>query len=332
MLMPSHAVKLKHLIYACCCWWLLLFTGSASAAADDKLNIFVSVLPQKYIVERIAGDLAEVNAMVQPGYSPATYEPNPRQISKLSKADLYIRVGVPFENSWMSRIRAVNLNMPVLDARGDLPLRTLEVHNHNEKLSTDYEENDSHDEHDEHETNNSHAAHDDEHQRAALKPAQDPHIWTSPRLVKRMAVQITEQLSTLRPNYQEQFTANLALFTAELEQLDQELSALFAETKQRSFMVFHPSWGYFADAYNLTQVPIEVDGKEPGAKALAALIKQARQKQVKTIFIQPQFDSRIAKQVASAIEGEVITIDPLAEDYLNSMRQAARRIAGVEGE
>jgi zinc transport system substrate-binding protein len=310
MLLLGHSARFRRLIYGWCCLWLLLCSGVVAADTTGKLNIFVSVLPQKYMAERIGGERVEVTAMVQPGYSPETYEPNPRQISKLAKADVYIRVGVPFENGWMDRIKAVNPDILIIDAREGLPLRTLEVHEH---------------------AGHEHSA-PDGHNEDKAKPEQDPHIWTSPRLVKLMASQAAEQLGTLRPQYREAFAANLAVFSAELDQLDQELSELFAKATARKFMVFHPSWGYFADAYDLTQVPIEVNGKEPGAKALAMLIQQARQEGVKTIFVQPQFDQRIAGQVAKAIGGEVVVIDPLAEDYLSNIRAAAQQIAGVRSE
>lgn len=300
-----------------CCLCLLLAGNPVSAATADKLNIFVSVLPQKYIAERIGGDAVAVNVMVQPGDSPETYEPNPRQISKLSGADLYVRVGVVFENSWMDRIRAVNPAMPVLDARDGLELLELADHHHD---------------HDDHAAE----AHDKTHSDSTAKQdehaAQDPHIWTSPRIAKAMATQLTAQLNKMRPEQHEQFEANLASLVTELDQLDKELTELFKTTEQRKFMVFHPSWGYFADAYGLTQIPIEADGKEPGAKALLALISQARKDGVKTIFIQPQFDQRMADQVAKAIGGNVVSIDPLAEDYIANLRQAARLIAGVKDE
>lgn len=299
-----------------CCLWLLLASNALSADTADKLNIFVSVLPQKYIAERIGGDAVQVSVMVQPGDSPATYEPNPRQISKLSRADLYIRVGVAFENSWMDRIRAVNSTMPVLDARDGLELLELAEHNHDHDHATE--------------------EHDDEHssdsEEQGEHSAQDPHIWTSPRIAKTMATQLAAQFSKMRPQQHPLFDANLADFLSELDKLDKELTELFKTTDQRKFMVFHPSWGYFADAYGLTQIPIEADGKEPGAKALLQLIRQARKEGVKTIFIQPQFDQRMAGQVAKAIDGTVVSIDPLAEDYMANLRQAARLIAGVRDE
>lgn len=291
----------------------LLLNTPVSAA--EKIRVFVSVLPQKFFVEQVGGDQVEVDVMVQPGDSPATYEPSPRQISKLARAELYIRSGVPFENAWMDRIRAVNADMVLVDARDGLPSRTLEAHHHDD---------DPHDEH--HHHDDAHAANEGEASREQL----DPHIWTSPRMVMTMSEQIRDQLSRLRPDLAPQFAQNQQAFAAQLAQLDQELTALFANTPHKQFMVFHPSWGYFADAYGLTQIPIETNGKEPGAKALTALINQARANQVKVIFVQPQFDRRAAEQVAKAIDGEVVAIDPLAENYLDNLRHTAALIAGVE--
>ena len=97
--------------------------------------------------------------------------------------------------------------------------------------------------------------------------------------------------------------------------------------RSRRFMVFHPAWGYFADTYGLTQIAIEQEGKEPGARALTALIEQARAKQVRVIFVQPQFNRKTAQRLAAAIGGRVEPIDPLAENYIDNLRRVARLIA-----
>lgn len=283
---------------------LLCLAWLPQAWSADTLNVFVSVLPQQYFVERIGGEHVQVQAMVQPGYSPATYEPTPRQIAALADAELYIRTGVPFENAWMQRIQSVNPDMPVMDAREGLELRQLAKHGH------------------EHEAREAQGEHQE----------QDPHIWTSPRLVKQMAASIRDRLSDLRPQYRQVFAANYDTFAADLDKLDAELSQLFSQSRQRKFMVFHPSWGYLADAYGLQQIAIEHEGKEPGAKALTALIKQAKTEGVHVIFVQPQFDKRTAEQVAQAIDGTVISVDPLSIDYLDNLRAVARLIAGTGNE
>ena len=125
------------------------------------------------------------------------------------------------------------------------------------------------------------------------------------------------------------YARNEAEFAAELDKLDRDIRALLEKAPERRFMVFHPAWGYFADTYGLTQIPIEKEGKEPGGRTLAAVIEQAKRDHVRVIFVQPQFDRRSAEQVARAIDGRVVAIDPLSLDYVENLREAARQIAGA---
>lgn len=154
----------------------------------------------------------------------------------------------------------------------------------------------------------------------------DSHLWTSSPLVKRMAGNIRDALRALEPANAEDYARQYAAFAAERDALDEEIRSLLG-VRNRKFMVFHPAWGYFADIYGLMQVPIESEGKEPGARSLTALIEQARRENVKVIFVQPQFDMGTARQVARPIGGRVVPIDPLASDYTNNLRRVAQRIA-----
>jgi zinc transport system substrate-binding protein len=271
----------------------------------EPLRVFVSVLPQQGFVERIGGEHVRVQAMVQPGHSPATYDPSPRQIAALAEAELYVRTGVPFERAWMKRIRAANPDMRVLDLREGIETRRLEAHTHD---------------HD----------HDPGHEHAGHGGEQDPHIWTSPLLVRAMSEAIRDALSELDPAHAADYARNQAAFAAELEALDREIRAMLADAPVRRFMVFHPAWGYFADAYGLTQIPIENEGKRPGPRSLNALIEQARREGIRVVLVQPQFDRRAAEQVADAIGGRVIAIDPLDSNYFDTLRRMARLIAGIE--
>ncbi len=157
-----------------------------------------------------------------------------------------------------------------------------------------------------------------------LEAEQDPHLWTSPPLVRHMVGLIRDELAELDPAHAADFARNHDAFVAELEALDRELHTLLDPLPNRRFMVFHPAWGYFADTYGLTQVSIEHDGKEPGARGLAALIDQAKQEKIKVVFVQPQFDKRSATQVAQAISGVVVAVDPLAADYVDNLRRVGR--------
>jgi zinc transport system substrate-binding protein len=285
----------------------LLLSGAPQLAAA-QLQVFVSVLPLQTFVERVGGERVQVHTMVQPGHSPATYEPTPRQISALADADIYLRVGVPFEAAWMRRITATNPDMPVLDLRDGLALRPQEDHRH-------ADDGDGH-----------------EHTGHAPPAAMDAHVWTSPRLVRQMAMRIRDALSRLDPDGAARYAANQSAFDAELAALDSELTAKLAGLRNPSFLVYHPAWGYFADAYGLTQVPIEHEGKEPGARRLATLIDQARANDAKVILVQPQFDRRAAGQVARAIGGRVEAVDPLSPDYADTLRGLADVLVSADGD
>ncbi|CAG0907332.1 unnamed protein product, partial [Cyprideis torosa] len=158
----------------------------------------------------------------------------------------------------------------------------------------------------------------------------DPHIWTSPVMAKAIAGNIRDALIGLDPDHGAAYRDGFHDFAGKLNALDAELATLFRSTPGLKFMVFHPSWGYFADQYGLTQIAIEKEGKQPGAKALAALVDQAIAENIKVVFVQPQFDRKLAQKIADAIHGEVIVIDPLSADYLGNLRKAAHQIIGMQ--
>ena len=285
-----------------CRWlgFLLILTcyPLSGLAGDAPLAVVASILPQKYFIERIGGERVAVSVMVGPGQSPATYEPTPRQMAALSKAVLYFRIGVTFEAVWMDRISAANPAMKVIDTQRSIPLRDIESAGSEKPSATD----------------------------SGLK---DPHVWTHPLLVKIMAGHIRDALVETDPSHRESYEQNHAAFAADLDRLDQWIRDLFQGVRSRRFMVFHPSWGYFADAYGLTQIPVESAGKEPGPRTLADLIARGRREQIRVIFVQQQFSRRAAETVAQAIGATVIAVDPLAENYLDNLREVAQAFAAT---
>jgi zinc transport system substrate-binding protein len=298
---------------------LLSLLTLAALAQAEPVRVFASVLPIKTFVEKVGGEHVDARSMVRPGYSPHTYEPTPQQIAALAGTRLYVRTGLPFEEPWMPRIRSANPAMEVLDARSGMALRTLEAHDHDE----------DHHGHEHGHHDHGHAKHQHRHGKTQAHGTDepDPHLWTSPPLAARIAERIRDRLSALDPANAADYERNYRTFAAELETLDAEIHALLDPLKHRRFMVFHPAWGYFADNYGLTQVPIEREGKEPGARALAALIEQARREGVRVVFVQPQFDTRLAARIAEAIGGGVVAVDPLAADYADNLRSVAQQFA-----
>jgi zinc transport system substrate-binding protein len=271
----------------------------AQAAAADRLPVFVSIMPLKSFVEAVGGEHVDVAVMVGPGRSPATYEPTPKQMAKLASTRLYFRVGVPFEDVWIDRLMANNPDLTMIDLRDGLSLREFEADSPGEG----------------HE--------DDGHGHGEL----DPHVWTSPPLVKTMAGRIRDVLKELDPGRGADYDAGYGRFAAELDSLDRDIRRILGAAASRRFMVFHPSWGYFAETYGLEQIPIEHQGKQPGAKRLAQIIRLAEQEKIGVIFVQEQFNTTTAESVAREIGARIVKVDPLAADYAANLRRTAAAFA-----
>ncbi|MGH8657798.1 MAG: metal ABC transporter solute-binding protein, Zn/Mn family [Gammaproteobacteria bacterium] len=161
--------------------------------------------------------------------------------------------------------------------------------------------------------------------------AVDPHVWTDPSRVKTIARVIRDALAALDPGHTADYADNLRRFETELDHLDREVRGILKNVAVRKFLVFHPSWGYFASAYGLEQIPIERDGKEPGAKAVAALAVRARAEGVRIVFVQRWGSARPAETIAREIGAEVREIDHLAEDYIQNIRRVAQQFADTAG-
>lgn len=269
---------------------------NSSAYADPPLEVYVSILPQKYFVERIGGEKVKVSVMVGPGESPATYEPTPRQMQNLAAARLYFSSGVPFEKVWLKRLKENYPALRFVDSIRGIELRPMRAHD----LGADrqYE--------------------------SEGMGVLDPHVWTSPVQVKIIAKNIFRALSEELPHAEKELEANYHAFLQELDRLIKDIRTQLAPVKNRNFLVFHPSWGYFADTFKLNQIAVESEGKEPGARTLNKVIEFAREHDIRVIFVQEQFSRKAARMVAEAIGARIETIDPLAEDYPENLRRVAR--------
>jgi zinc transport system substrate-binding protein len=270
-------------------------SGAASAAnSSDQINVTVSILPEKYFVERIGGDYVNVNVMVGPGEEPHTYEPKTDQMTALSNSAIYFSIGVDFESAWMERISATNPDMQIVDLSAGI-----------EKIAMTASDGDE----------------------EAGSP--DPHVWTSPENVKIMSQTIYETLVAADPSHQAEFQANLESFSADINQLVDDINANLAGITTKKFIVFHPAWGYFAHAFGLEQIAIEIGGSEPSAQELAALIDEAKKEDVKVIFGSPEFSTKAADYIAQEVNGQVILLDPLAEDWLENLRSVSATFGEV---
>ena len=275
--------------------------NSVYADKSGKINVFVSIMPQKYFAEKVGGNLVNVSVLVPSGTSPENFDPSPKQIVQLGSSDVYFTMGVPFENIFQDKLKAGKKKLVVAPCDKNVP-----------KLK-----NTEHDEHEEHEHEQGHHHHGEF----------DPHIWTDPELIKIIAQNMADTLSSIDPGNVTIYAANLENFKREMDTLQSELNQKLTPYKGRIFYVYHSAYTYFAQRFSLVQKSIETGEKEPTPAKLRELVNQANQDKVKTIFIQPEFPASGAKRVAEAIGGRTVCISVLEYDVPANMRKTASLLA-----
>ncbi len=267
-------------------------------AAPQAPTVAVSILPQTEFVATIAGSAVKVISLVGPGASPHNYEPSPRQMADLSRASIWLTIGVEFETALLPKVKALYPALKIVDGAKGVRYRQLESgheHDGEEEGASDGE--------------------------SLQEGGKDPHIWLGFDAVKVQLATILETLVNLMPERKASFEANYRTYLARIDKVYGELKRDLAPLSGGSVLVYHPSFGYFLDSFGIRQEAVELGGKEPTQKTLAALIKKAKEEKVKTIFVQKQFSSAAAKTVASAIGGVVVEIDPLAPAWLENTLQ-----------
>lgn len=272
--------------------------GAVPDDASSPLPVAASILPHAWLVERVGGEAVEVTAVLGPGDNPATHQPSDIQVSRVLASRLLFSSGVPFEaGPWFDAV-AGNLEIVPLDE--GVVDRVMESHHHEPAHS---------------------GGHEDHH--AGL----DPHAWLSPTRLAAQARRVAAELSRVDPDHAAVYTANLQSLEDDLTELDRWIRSTLAPHRDRAFVVFHPSWGYFADDYDLRQISIEVEGKEPSDAEITRLQREAGDLGISVVFVQPQIAPRSARAVADALGAELATLDPLAADIPANLRRTTDVIA-----
>ncbi|GAB6045786.1 zinc ABC transporter substrate-binding protein [Caminibacter profundus] len=234
------------------------------------LNISVTILPQKGIVKAIAKNKANVNVMVPPGNSPATYSPNFAKLKSLKNSDIYFTIGVPFDKKYLEKIKEINPNIKIV------------------------------------------------YFGKYLNVEKNPHIWLSPTFLMLESKVILDTLIKLDPENREFYLKNYENYINKLSKLTVKG---FKEIKQKTFITFHPSFYYFAKDFHLKEIALQKQGKTPSFSYLAKIIKLAKEKNVKTIIISPEFPTKYAKIVANKINAKVVVISPLNENPIYTIQK-----------
>jgi zinc transport system substrate-binding protein len=272
---------------------ILLITTLLTSFIFANIKVAVSIAPMVSYLKAIGGDRVDISLMVQAGASPHTYEPKPSQMVAISKARLYFAIGVEFENIWLDRFVSANPNLVVIHTDANITKRYIDAHSSHSK-----------------------------------KEKKDPHIWTSLDNLQIIATNIYKALVEYDKENASYYKANYDRFINRIQDTKNKITQILSNVPKGSkFMVFHPSWGYFADEFGLTQLAIQTHGKNPKPKELINIIHQAQKNRVKAIFTQPEFSDKSAKIIANELHILVIKVSPLSSKWDMTLIKIAKAIA-----
>ena len=276
-----------------------LFCASCVHKQSDNNIITVTIEPQRYFAEQLVDSFFEISVMVPPGVSPETYDPSPVQMVKLAESKAYFRIGqIGFELIWMDKIQGNNPKLKIFDNSEGITF-----------ISSEEE----------------HGECDDEHH-AHVHSGWDPHIWSSPKQAFILAKNICNSLVSLDEENEEIYRKNLGLLKLKIAETDSIVTELLNRSKSKSFIIYHPALTYFARDYGLSQYCIEIDGKEPAPEQLKKLIELAKKENIKTVFIQQEFDKKNAQIIAEETNCDLVVINPLSYHWHEEMVKIAKAL------
>ncbi len=279
---------------------LLLFLICGAIKAQEAPLVFVSIPPQAWLVRELAGEAVQVETLMAAGANPHNFEPNSKQLRQLATATLYLTMGMPFENTLVARVAKINRRLTVTAMDAGIAKLGAVTNDHA------------------HEHVAGHACH--------THDGGDPHIWLEPLLMCAMATNSAKALIVMLPDQERTINVNLTRVAREALVLDNAIRAQLQGLTTRTWVVYHPSWAYFARRYNLTLLSVEESGKAPSARHLAYVIKEARAAGVRVVFAEPQYNKRPVQALAKQLGARLEIIDPLSEDWPTLMRSVSEKL------
>jgi len=262
----------------------------APVEVQTKPTVVVTVPPQATFVREVAADLVTIVTVLPPGANHETYSPPPQDMEKISKASLYLTLGLPPERgNILPKAAEMNRKLKIVDVQNEVT--------------------------------KSYAP------RFFAPGDQDPHIWLSPKRAVVMVQLTARELSALDPANRGTYEANAKRYIAQIEAADREIQDSLKSMSKRTFIVYHPAFGYFADDYNLTMVALEEEGKEADPRRIRDIIDMARAKGIKIIFYQEDIDGRQSRTFAEELGGRAEKLSPMATDYVDNVKRMARSVA-----
>lgn len=265
----------------------IFFIFVLASMAWAKILIVSSVAPVSFLAQKIGGENVELHTLISADAH--NYEPKPSDMKIIAKADVFLAIGVEFERVWLEKFKANAKNLLITKLDENIT-----------KIKQEH-------------------SHDHDHENEL-----DTHIWLDPLNAKIIAQNIANTLIKINAQNQKIYEQNLNALLRELDELDNYAKTELAGLKKRAFIVYHPAWGYFAKRYDLEQISIEKNAKEPKINELASIIKDAKKHGVSVIFTNPGYLGHSPQVIASQIGAKIIQIDPLSNDYFNALKHAIK--------
>lgn len=277
--------------------------------AQKNRQISVTIEPQRYFAEKIVGDRFQISTVVPNGQSPESYDPSPKQMIEIGQSIAYFQIGnIGFEQAWMDNIKKNNPETKFYDLSKGVKLIQL---NEEDTEEADHHEEDGHEHHHHHH-------------------GTDPHIWSSIEGAKIISQNILDAVIELDPDNKGFYEANYQKLSQEIEQTGNTIRQLLANKQGSAFIIYHPALTYFANENGLTQLCIEMDGKEPSPAQLKALVETAKKHQAQVIFIQQEFDQKNAEMISQETGCALKVINPLDYQWDKELINIAKALAHGE--
>lgn len=273
---------------------LVIMSSISTQYATATPSVLVSIAPYKLFVEKIADNTVTPILMVPAGASAHTYEPTPKQMMSASEGDIWFTIGESFEARAIQAIRSHNPALQTIDLRQGVSMITADPES---GLC------------------------------CCHANCQDLHIWLSARQAKIQVATIADGLAKKYPEHADLYKKNLANLLKELDSLDSDITAILKPLQSRIILVSHPAYAYFCRDYDLKQLSIEFEGKDPTPLQLTKVLNAARAAHIDKVLVQPQYSSKGARLFAKELNAKIVVLDPYSEDYFNSMKQIAQAIA-----
>ena len=275
---------------------ILLLTVSCTGkqGKEDAPTLTVTIEPLRYFTEAIAGDKFQVVSIVPKGANPEIYDPTPQQLVELARSKAYLRIGhIGFEQAWAERLQANTPKLPFYDMSQGVDL-IHEIHPH-------------------------------AHTHGNIDGV-EPHIWNSVSNARIISSNICKALSEIDPDNQTYYQTRLDSLQQVINRTEREMQS-YLTNADYCFLIYHPALSYFARDYSLQQISIEEGGKEPSPSHLQELMKTCKQKQVRVVFVQQEFDQRNAEVIAQELGLKIVPIHPLSYDWNKEMIHIAKSLS-----